>query len=50
MDLIHNDWKHILRDETSQKSIFETFCYNNQGTKEIKDFQKLSSKEIYLTF
>ena len=40
MDLIRNGWKHIFRNETSQKSLFKTFCYN-------KDFQKLSNKEIY---
>ena len=49
MDLIRSDWKHMLRNETFQKSLFKIFCYNNQGTKKVKDFQKLSNKEIYFT-
>ena len=32
IDLVRNDWKHILRNETSQKFLFKTLCYNNQGT------------------
>ena len=47
MNLIRNDWKHILRNETSQTFLFKIVCYNNQSTGEIKDFQKLSNKEIY---
>ena len=30
-DLIANDWKHLLRTETSQKSLFKTFYYNKKG-------------------
>ena len=26
MDLILNDWKHILRTKTFQKSFLKTFC------------------------
>ena len=34
MDLIPNNWKHILLwTETSQKSLLTTFCYNNKGTR-----------------
>lgn len=32
MDLVRHDWKHILRNETSQKSLFKTFCCNYKGT------------------
>ena len=46
---IPNDWKHLLRTETSQKSLLKIFCYNNKVTREVKDFQKLSNKEIYFT-
>ena len=49
MDLICNDSEHIFRDKTSQKCLFKTFCYNNQGTRKIKDFLKLSYEEIYFT-
>ena len=44
MDL---DWKHLLRTETSQKSLLKTLYYNNKGTRKVKDFQKLSNKKIY---
>ena len=49
MDLILKDWKHILGNETTQKSFFKTFCYNKQDTWKMGDFQKLSNKEIYFT-
>ena len=49
MGLILNDWKHLLRTETSQKSLLKIFCYNNKVTRKVKDFQKLSNKEIYLS-
>ena len=49
MDLIINDWKHLLRTETSQKSLLKIFCYNNNVTRKVKYFQKLSNKEIYLS-
>ena len=44
MDLIPNDWKHLLVTETSEKSLLKTFYYNNKGTRTVKDFQKLSNK------
>ena len=47
MGLISNDWKHLLRTEASQKSILKIFCYNSKVTRKVKDFQKLSNKEIY---
>ena len=43
MDLIRSDWKHTFKNEIS----LNTFCYNNQGTRQIKDFQKHSNKKIY---
>ena len=49
MGLITNDWKHLRRTETSQKPLLKIFCYNNKVTKKVKDFQKLSNKEIYLS-
>ena len=47
MGSITNDWKHLLRTETSQKSLLNIFYYNNKVTRKVKDFQKLSNKEIY---
>ena len=49
MGLIPNDWKHLLRTETSQKSLLKIFCCNNKVTRKVKDFKKLSKKEIYLS-
>ena len=47
MDFIPNDWKHLLRTETTQKSILKTFYYNNKSTRKVKDFQILSNKEFF---
>ena len=47
MGLIPNNWKHLLRTETFQKSLLKIFCYNNKGNRKVKDFQKLCNKEIY---
>ena len=49
MDLIRNESKHILRDETSQKCLFKTFWNNNKSTRKIKAFLKPSNEEIYFT-
>ena len=49
MEFIPNDWNHLLRTETSQKSLLKTFYYNDKGTTKVKEFQKLSNKEIYFT-
>ena len=43
MGLIPNE----LRAKISQKSLLKIFCYNNKVTTKVKDFQKLSNKEIY---
>ena len=47
MDLIPNDWKHLLKTETCQKCLLKNFYYNNKGTRKVKYFQKLSLKKIY---
>ena len=49
MGLIPNDWKHLLRTETSQIYLLKIFCYNNKVTRKVKNFQILSNKEIYLS-
>ena len=49
MGLIPNDWKHLPRIVTSQKSLLKIFDYSNKVTRKVKDFQKLSNKEIYLS-
>ena len=49
MDLLPNDWKHLLRPEASQKFLLKTFYYNNTATRNKKDFQTLSNKKIYFT-
>ena len=49
MDLISNIWKHLLRTETSYESLLKSFYFNNKGTRKVKDFQKLTNKEIYFT-
>ena len=49
MGLIPNDWKHLLRTEISQKSLLKIFYYNNKVTRKVKNFQKLSNTEIYLS-
>ena len=41
------DLKHLLRTENSQKSPLKTFYYNTKGIWKVKDFEKLSNKEIY---
>ena len=43
MGLIPNE----LRAKISQKSLLKISCYNNKVTTKVKDFQKLSNKEIY---
>ena len=47
MGLIPNDWKHLLRPESFQKYLSKTFSYNNKVTRKVKDFKKLSNKNIY---
>ena len=49
---IPNDWKYLLRTETSQKSFLKIFCYNinNKVARKVKDFQENSlNKEMYFT-
>ena len=49
MNLTPNDWKHLLRTGNSQKSLIKAFCYNSKVTRKVKDFKKLSNKEIFLS-
>ena len=49
MGSIPNDWKRLIRTETSQKFLLRMFCYNTKVARKVKDFQKLSNKEIYFT-
>ena len=46
MDLIPNDCKHLLRTETSQKSLLKTFysLLQQYDIKKENDFQKLSNE------
>ena len=46
MGSILNDWKHLLRTETSQKSFLKNLCYNNKVTWKVKDSQKLSKRNF----
>ena len=46
MGSIPNGWKHLLRTETFQKSLLKVFCYNNKVTRKVRDFEKLSNKEV----
>ena len=51
MDLIPNDWKHLLKAETS-KNLFQKLSvhyYKNKDKRNVKDFRKISNKEIYFT-
>ena len=47
IDSIPNDWKHLLRTETSQKSLLKTFNYNNKGTREKKRLLKIFKKTFW---
>ena len=49
MGSVPDDWKHLLRTETSLKPLLKIFYCNNKVTKKVKNFQKLSNKEIYFT-
>ena len=40
MSLIPNDWKHLLKAETSQKSLLKIFCYNNKVTRNSPKYNK----------
>ena len=46
IELIPNNWIQMLKTETSQQSLLKVFCFNYKGTKKVKNFQKLSNKEI----
>ena len=38
-----------FKKKTSRKSLFKILCFNNSGTRKIKDLLKHSVKEIYVT-
>ena len=42
----HFPTKHLIRTETSQKSLLKIFCYNNKVTWKVKDSQKLSKRNF----
>ena len=44
MNLISNDWKHLLRPEMSQKSFLKSFYYNNKSIRKVKDSNKSYNK------
>ena len=44
MGLIPTDWKHKIKKESSQESLIKISCFNNKGTRKIKDFQKIFYK------
>ena len=48
-ELIPKDSIRLLKNETSQESLLKVFYFNNRGTRKIKNFQKLSNKDIYFT-
>ena len=50
MASIHNDWKHLLRTETSQKKFLKIFCYNNKIARKVKDFQNSLIKKFISPF
>ena len=50
MGSIPNDWKHLVRTGTSQKSFLEIFCYNNKVTRKVKDFQNSLIKKFTSPF
>ena len=38
-----------IRTKISRKSLLKIFCSNNEVSRKVKEFQKLSNKEIYLS-
>ena len=47
IDLIPNDLKHLAAlTETAPNPLLKTFYYNNKSIRKVKDFQKLSNREI----
>ena len=50
MGSVTNDWKHLLRTETSQKSFLKSFYYNNKVARKVKDFQNSLIKKFTSSF
>ena len=44
--LICNDWRQILRPETTPKFILKTFCYKNKGARKIKKIKRFPKPSI----
>ena len=49
IELIPNNWIQILKNKTSQESLLKVFHFNDRGIRKIKNFQKVSNKDIYYT-
>ena len=49
MVLVPSDWKHLLRTETSQKSLLKAFFYDNKGIRKANVSQKFSNEEMHFT-
>ena len=49
VELISNTWIQVLKNKTSQESLLKVFHFNDKGIRKIKNFQKLSDKDIYHT-
>ena len=50
MGSIFNDWKHLCKAETFQKSFLKTLCYNNKFTSKVKDFPNSLIKKFTQAF
>ena len=49
VELIPSDWIQLLKNKTSQESLLKVFLFNDKGIRKVKNFQKLSNKDIYYT-
>ena len=49
VELIPNNWIQILKNKTSQEPLLKVFHFNDRGIRKIKNFQKVSNKDIYYT-
>ena len=50
MGLIPNDCKHLLRTETSQKSLSKIFCYKMKSMRKQKTSENSLIKKLTLPF
>ena len=49
VELIAKNWIQLLKNKTSQESLLKVFFFNNRGSRKVKNFLKLSNKDIYYT-